>query len=277
MRAFLFYIDDWLSSKKIARMDAVEERGYLRLLLYAATEPDCGLPNDDDELANISLLGPQWNKPTADEFKRFKSQTSGQKLRACFIEKGERLFNDRLLREFEHQKDVSAKRSASAKLGVEQKKANASANVERSLEQTGEQNASNDVCVCASTPVVNISSKAIGPPLAEAPARASPGFDAWWSIWSSVRGTNHKRQAAMAWGQVATIDNEQESILCTASYVASLDNPAKGYNPENFLLDQARDGFSARWPPRSRDPAEQRKRRDSDKFHLMMAATTDES
>jgi uncharacterized protein YdaU (DUF1376 family) len=112
MRAFLMYIDDWLSSKHIHRMDANEERGYLRLLLYAATEPDCGIPDDDQELASISMLGKQWFEPTKEEAKRFRNQTSGEKLRQSFVAKDGRLFNPRLLKEFEYQKEVSEKRKA---------------------------------------------------------------------------------------------------------------------------------------------------------------------
>jgi hypothetical protein len=98
----------------------------------------------------------------------------------------------------------------------------------------------------------------------------SPKFESWWSGWSSIRGTNHKSQAAHAWLSVATVDNESSIADCTASYLASLDSPAKGYNPENFLFEQARDGFSARWPPRKRDPVSERKDRDREKFAAMM-------
>lgn len=111
MQAFLFYIDDWLSSKKIEMMDASEERGYLRLLLRAAKEDDCGLPDDDDQLAIMSLLGPQWGKPTADKMRRVGQKTSGQKVRECFISKDGRLYNERLLKEFENQKRVRAARA----------------------------------------------------------------------------------------------------------------------------------------------------------------------
>jgi hypothetical protein len=51
------YTDDWLSSAVIAAMTAAEERGYLRLLLYSWNEDDCGLPDDDDTLAQLSKLG----------------------------------------------------------------------------------------------------------------------------------------------------------------------------------------------------------------------------
>jgi uncharacterized protein YdaU (DUF1376 family) len=54
--AFLFYVEDWLSSTAIDLMTAAEERGYLRLLLHAWKNPDCGLPNDDRILAHLSKL-----------------------------------------------------------------------------------------------------------------------------------------------------------------------------------------------------------------------------
>jgi hypothetical protein len=117
MQAILLYIDDWLSSQRIAEMDAHEERGYLRLLLRAATEDDCGLPDDDKQLAIASKLGPQWFKPTREKEFRFGSLTSGQKVRQCFFadpEKPGRIFNARLLREFEYQKTVHASRKGAA-------------------------------------------------------------------------------------------------------------------------------------------------------------------
>lgn len=113
MRAFLFYIDDWLSSKRVALMDAHEERGYLRLLLAAATESDCGLPDEDSWLAITSLLGSQWFRPTKERSKRVAGKTSGQKVRECFELRDGRLYNARLLKEWNHQREVSeAKRNA---------------------------------------------------------------------------------------------------------------------------------------------------------------------
>jgi hypothetical protein len=124
MDAFLLYVDDWLSSKKIAMMDAVEERGYLRLLLYAAKEPDCGLPDDDNQLAVISLLGHQWNRVTKELLKRTHDpetrvfRTSGAKLRECFLARDGRLYNTRLMQEFIHQKEVREARARAGKIGV---------------------------------------------------------------------------------------------------------------------------------------------------------------
>jgi len=85
MDAFLLYIDDWLGSTNIALMDAYEERGYLRLLLHAAKQPDCGLPNDPEFLAKLSKLGARWERG------------SGERLMRCFFEKDGRIFNQRLL------------------------------------------------------------------------------------------------------------------------------------------------------------------------------------
>jgi uncharacterized protein YdaU (DUF1376 family) len=156
MRAFLMYIDDWLSSKHIHRMDAHEERGYLRLLLYAATEPDCGIPDDDQELASISMLGKQWFEPTKEEAKRFRNQTSGEKLRQSFVAKDGRLFNPRLLKEFEYQKEVSEKRKAAGVASGQSRRRPKSQNehmfntCSTHVEQTDEQNGRNDVCVSVS-------------------------------------------------------------------------------------------------------------------------------
>jgi hypothetical protein len=79
----------------------------------------------------------------------------------------------------------------------------------------------------------------------------SPGFADWWPAWEAVRGSNHKGPALRAWMSVVTPENEPEVFACTESYLGSIEGH-KGYNPENFLFDQARDGFHARWPAKSR-------------------------
>jgi hypothetical protein len=85
----------------------------------------------------------------------------------------------------------------------------------------------------------------------------SSRFAEWWELWSSVRGTNHRLKAEQAYRRTVTAIMEVDCFQCTASYLESLDNPAKGYNPENFLKEQARDKFQARWP--SRKPPAQEK------------------
>jgi len=105
--AFLFYVEDWLSSTAIDLMTAAEERGYLRLLLHAWKNPDCGLPNDDRVLAHLSKLERAWQTG------------SGAVIRAEFFEKDGRLFNARLVKERENQKAVRQARSGAGKAGAE--------------------------------------------------------------------------------------------------------------------------------------------------------------
>lgn len=90
-KAFLLFVDDWLSSASIEAMTPAEEGAYTRLLCRAWQQADCGLPNDDEALARLSRLGQAW------------FAGSGAKIRQCFFENGSRLFNARLLREREHQ------------------------------------------------------------------------------------------------------------------------------------------------------------------------------
>jgi len=117
MNAFLFYVDDWLSSRHVEMMDAAEERGYLRLLLRSAKEEDCGIPDDDTQLAIMSMLGGQWRKPTADKSRRVGGKTSGQKLRECFEVRDGRMYNLRLLKEFDNQRRIREERRIAGSKG----------------------------------------------------------------------------------------------------------------------------------------------------------------
>ncbi len=89
--AFQFYVNDWLGSPKIMLMNPAEEGAYIRLLAIAWASEDCGLPNDDNELAVLSRLGEGW------------FNGASIKIRKCFIEKGSRLYNKRLLQERKKQ------------------------------------------------------------------------------------------------------------------------------------------------------------------------------
>lgn len=104
--AFLLYVDDWLSSSAIEAMTAAEERGYLRLLMHAWKSDDCGLPDDDAVLAQLSKLGRAWSR----------NSNSGATIRAQFIAKNGRLYNERLLREREHQQRVRESRTRAAQV-----------------------------------------------------------------------------------------------------------------------------------------------------------------
>lgn len=107
-------------------MDAHEERGYFHLLLAQASEETCTLPDDDHQLAIISMLGPQWSKPTKDKSRRIGTKTSGQKLREQFIVRPlaspGRIYNERLYREWLYQKGVVERRRSNGALGGRPKK-----------------------------------------------------------------------------------------------------------------------------------------------------------
>ncbi len=97
--AFQFYPGDWLSSTKITLMTPAEEGGYIHLLAHEWGEDDCGLPDDDIELAVLSRLGKAWG------------DGSGEKIRRCFFLKDNRLYNDRLLKEKKKQEEWRKKSS----------------------------------------------------------------------------------------------------------------------------------------------------------------------
>ena len=112
--AFQFYVNDWLSSPKIMTMTPAEEGAYIRLLAIAWGNKDCGLPDDDNQLAILSRLNEGWFKGSSD------------KIRKCFFKKGNRLYNKRLLFERKKQKIWRDKSSLgglmSAKARAEKKK-----------------------------------------------------------------------------------------------------------------------------------------------------------
>lgn len=118
MRAFLLYIDDWLASRQIKQMDALEELGYFHLLLAEAQEADCGLPLDETQLALLSGLGSQWKKPTREKTKRIEGLTSGAKVLKNFFEREGRLFNARLLKEWNYQRETLEKRRYASSLAA---------------------------------------------------------------------------------------------------------------------------------------------------------------
>jgi uncharacterized protein YdaU (DUF1376 family) len=133
--AFLFYVEDWLSSTAIDLVSAAEERGYLRLLLHSWKNPRCGIPNDDRVLAHLSKLNKAWYRK------------SGAVLRAQFFEKDGYLYNERLLRERDNQIAIRQARSQAGKAGAESRWrrdggaiAEPLANAQQRVWQTGWQN-----------------------------------------------------------------------------------------------------------------------------------------
>jgi len=72
-------------------MTPEQEGAYIRLLSYAWLQDDCGLPDDDNVLSQLSRLGEGW----------FNGGSTV--VRECFIKKGNRLYNKRLLSERKKQ------------------------------------------------------------------------------------------------------------------------------------------------------------------------------
>lgn len=81
-------------------MTPAEEGAYIRLLSHAWMAPDCGLPDDDESLAELSRLRVQWRK-------------CGTKIRRQFTSVGGRLFNNRLVEERRKQDEWRKRRSES--------------------------------------------------------------------------------------------------------------------------------------------------------------------
>ena len=135
--AFLFYVDDWLSSGRIELMDAIEERGYLRLLLRAWKQADCGLPVDDLILAAWSKMGQQWFQETADPSLRIANKTSGQKVLECFLKRDGRLFNEKQLAEREYQERINEARKANGQKGGRPRKKEPDGKPNGNLNETG--------------------------------------------------------------------------------------------------------------------------------------------
>jgi len=51
-------------------MTPSEEGAYIRLLAIAWGAPDCGLPDDDTQLATLSRLGEQWLKGSSSTLRQ---------------------------------------------------------------------------------------------------------------------------------------------------------------------------------------------------------------
>ena len=101
--AFQFYANDWLGSTNVMLMTPAQEGAYIRLLAIAWNAPDCGLPDDDEQLAALSRLGEGW----------FNGGSTI--LRKCFVCRDGRLYNSRLLAERKKQEEWRKKSRAGGK------------------------------------------------------------------------------------------------------------------------------------------------------------------
>ena len=109
--AFQFYPDSWLSSTDICLMSPSEEGAYIRLLCHAWLQPDCGLPADDESLAQLSRLGRAW-------------KSSRPRIICKFNEIDGRIFNHRLLVEREKQKEWAEKSANGGRKSASNRQAN---------------------------------------------------------------------------------------------------------------------------------------------------------
>ena len=110
--AFQLYVNDFLGDKYTMMMSAEQVGGYFLLLMHAWNESDCGLDDNEEELAFLSRMDERWLK-------------HGLKVRNRFFEKDGRLYNKRLLAERRKQEEWSAKSSEGGKRSAEVRKQNA--------------------------------------------------------------------------------------------------------------------------------------------------------
>jgi len=108
--AFQFYPDAWLSSMDVRVMGPVGRSAYFDLLCHAWLQRDCGLPDDDEQLAILSGVGSDWERVSA-------------RVRAKFRAEGGRLYNDRLLEERGKQTGWSQKSSNGGRKSAEVRRA----------------------------------------------------------------------------------------------------------------------------------------------------------
>jgi uncharacterized protein YdaU (DUF1376 family) len=102
---FAFYASDWLSSRNICLMTPEQRGGYIQLLCHAWLSDDCGLPDDDAELAILSGLNGSWDS----------CKTA---IRKCFKVDSGRLLNPRLLKEKSAILEILESRSKAGKKGA---------------------------------------------------------------------------------------------------------------------------------------------------------------
>ena len=86
--------------------------------------------------------------------------------------------------------------------------------------------------------------------------QTSQRFEEWFgTIWEPTRGNAHRTHAAQAYLSVVLLGFERDAFECTKSYV---DGPGadsnRGYRPDNFLFEMAKDQFQTRWPKNGVEP-----------------------
>src|SRR3990167_6249362 len=99
---FNLYVYDITNSVRVRMMTSAERSAYFILLCEAWKQPDCGLPNDDETLAELSLARSEW-------------EVTSKSVRAMFKVRGDRIYNERLLHEREK---LTATRGGNSKGGM---------------------------------------------------------------------------------------------------------------------------------------------------------------
>lgn len=60
--AMPFYVNDWLSSARVACMTLEQQGAYMRLLCHCWASQEAAIPDDDEQLAALSGMGQRWLK-----------------------------------------------------------------------------------------------------------------------------------------------------------------------------------------------------------------------
>lgn len=97
---FPLYIDHFMASKRVLHMTIGEQGAYLRLLMFAWSDPICSLPKSLVELMRMAL----WTPNTEGNF---------QHVRDCFTthpENKKRIYNARLYDEWKKVEGLREKR-----------------------------------------------------------------------------------------------------------------------------------------------------------------------
>lgn len=243
--AFQFYAADYLADMDVQMMTLEEEGMYIRLLCYCWREGS--LPNDDEQLLRLVKGGS--TTALTNVKRRFEIGSND----------GSRLVSKRLDAERERQRIWAEKsREGGVKSGEIRRRASpkgGSSLVGEWLKPSSSSSSSKE-----QQPPTPLSVRVDAKPETTAPLRVRPMlvmpklpddaegiFRRWWTLWGSVRGTNHQDQACRQFLSILPVD-EKNLMDCTRSYLESLENPAKGFYPENWLRDQASSGFTARLP-----------------------------
>lgn len=182
--AFQFYPSDWLASRKVAMMTPEQEGAYIRLLCYMWNDPDCSLPDDDEELAHLSRLREGWLKGGSSV------------VRKCFMQhptKAGFLTHDRLLAEREKQTKWREKSAEGGKKSAETRAEKGAKGGSRVVEPNGN----------TSSLSLSLSSK-------KKPIAPNGAFERFWLAHPKKRS---KGDALKAWNKLQPDEQLQDRIM----------------------------------------------------------------